>query len=224
MKKYIGILILTFSLISLGVEKDSIPTISVQGVGTVKLTPDRGEVQFQVITSGKEVVLASEKNKKIMSEINEKISSLKIKKENIKTTDYSINKLDKVVNEKIISEYEVRNGFQITVENISQVSKIVTELEKAGVNSVNGINFYSSKEKENQNQAMILAYKDALEKASIVAKSAGYKVSPQEITYDYFSPRGTYLSSASLKNSLEIFAPQSLDMSVNVRVVFRLVP
>ncbi|MGL6167169.1 MAG: SIMPL domain-containing protein, partial [Fusobacteriaceae bacterium] len=201
------------------------PTVSIQGVGTIKLVPDRAEIQFQVITSNKDTTIASEQNKKIMTNVNKAINSLKINKENIKTTEYFVNKIEKMENNKTVSYYEIRNGFQVVVEDISQISKIVSELEKSGVNGINGINFYSSKEKENQKQAMVLAYNDALEKAQAISKAAGYKVSPLEINYDYFSPRGMFpysLNSASMKSSLEIYTPQSLDVNVSVRAIFKM--
>ncbi|MGL4945395.1 MAG: SIMPL domain-containing protein, partial [Fusobacteriaceae bacterium] len=122
--------------------------------------------------------------------------------------------------------YEVRNGFLVTVDDITQVAKFITAFEKAGVNSVNNILFYSSKEEDSQNKAMILAYKDAYSKALKLAKEAGFKsVSPKELNYDYFPVRRNApysMDAVAMKGSMEIYTPQSLDFIVNVRAVFNM--
>lgn len=226
MKKIIIFILIIFSL-SFQIFSQDLPTIALQGKGNIKLEPDRAEILFQVITNGKDLSVISEENRVIMDRVNKTVDSLKIKKENIKTTEYSINKVAQFNNNNTpIYSYEVRNGFLVTVEDISQVAKFVTAFEKSGVNSVNNILFYSSKEDESQSKGMILAYKDAYSKALSLAKEAGFKsVFPKELGYDYFPVRRVTpysMDAVAMKGSMEIYTPQSLDFTVNVRAIFNM--
>lgn len=225
MKKLI---VFMFAFFSFNVfSQDNFPTVALQGKGNIKLEPDRAEILFQVITNGKELSVISDENRIIMDKVKKSVEFLKIKKENIKTTEYSINKIaqfDRTNTPTYV--YEVRNGFLVTVEDITQVTKFITTFEKAGVNSINNILFYSSKEEESQNKAMVLAYKDAHSKALNLAKEAGFKsVSPKELNYDYFPARRNTpysMDAVAMKGSLEIYTPQSLDFTVNVRAIFNM--
>lgn len=215
--------IFSFSLFS----QENLPSVALQGKGNIKLEPDRAEILFQVITNGKELSIISDDNRAIMDRVKKTVESLNIKKENIKTTEYSINKVAQFNNNNIPTyTYEVRNGFLVTVEDIAQVAKFITAFEKAGVNSVNNILFYSSKEEDSQNKAMVLAYKDAYAKALNLAKEAGFRsVSPKELNYDYFPVRRNTpysMDAVAMKGSVEIYTPQSLDFTVIVRAVFNM--
>lgn len=225
MKKLIILMftIFSFSLFS----QENLPSVALQGKGNIKLEPDRAEILFQVITNGKELSIISDDNRAIMDRVKKTVESLNIKKENIKTTEYSINKVAQFNNNNIPTyTYEVRNGFLVTVEDIAQVAKFITAFEKAGVNSVNNILFYSSKEEDSQNKAMVLAYKDAYAKALNLAKEAGFRsVSPKELNYDYFPVRRNTpysMDAVAMKGSVEIYTPQSLDFTVIVRAVFNM--
>ncbi|MGL4402965.1 MAG: SIMPL domain-containing protein [Fusobacteriaceae bacterium] len=226
MKKLIIFMSILFSLTLFS--QEIFPTVALQGKGNIKLEPDRAEILFQVITNGKELPAISDENRIIMDRVKKTIDSLKIKKENIKTTEYSINKVPQFNNGNNIPTYtyEIRNGFLVTVEDMSQVAKFIAEFEKAGVNSVNNILFYSSKEEDSQNKAMILAYKDAYSKALNLAKEAGYNsVSSKELNYDYFPIRRNApysMDAVAMKGSMEIYTPQSLDFTVIVRAVFNM--
>lgn len=223
-----------FTSLSLRSFAGELPTVALQGKGTVKLEPNRAEILFQVITTGKELTSISEENRAIMERVTNTVNSLKIKKENIKTTEYSINKIAQFGNNGSvlnsdgtpIYSYEVRNGFLVTVENIVDVAKFISAFEKAGVNGVNNVTFYSSREEKSQGEGMVLAYKDAYSKALLLAKEAGFKsVSPKELNYDYFPVRRTApfaMDGVAMKGAMEMYTPQSLDFTVNVRAIFNM--
>lgn len=225
MKKLIILMLAIFSFNAFS--QENLPIVALQGKGNIKLEPDRAEILFQVITNGKELSIISEENRVIMDRVKKTVDSLKIKKENIKTTEYSINKIAQFDRNNTPNyAYEVRNGFLVTVEDIKQVAKLITAFEKSGVNSVNNILFYSSKEEDSQNKAMVLAYQDAYSKAFNLAKEAGFKsVSPKELNYEYFPLRRNTpysMDAAAMKGSMEIYTPQSLDFTVNVRAIFNM--
>lgn len=228
MKKFLSLLLFgffTFSIFAADQSQTS-PLISLQGIGNIKLQPDRADIQFQVVTEGKDLSLASQENRKIMAQVDKTVTTLKISKENIKTTEYYINKVPQMMNNTTTYTYEVRNGFIVTVENLDKVPEIISAFEKAGVNNISGLTFYSSRESENLSNAMILAYKDAYSKGLAVAKAAGFnKISPNEINYDYFSPRRNMpynLDATLMKSSLQIYTPQALDFTVNMRGSFKM--
>ncbi|MGL5122606.1 MAG: SIMPL domain-containing protein [Fusobacteriaceae bacterium] len=226
MKKILVVIFTTLSLLTLA--ESSIPKISVQGIGSIEVKPDRVEINFSVVTEDENAEKAIEKNKAIMEKVKLKITELKINKNNIKTVDYSVNKISENYNTpNPIYKYQVRNSFLIEIEDIKNTENIVSKLQEVGINSISGMKFSSSKEKSIQSEVMVLAYKDAYEKANSVANSTGYVIEPLDLIYDYFPMRRNLsynTNSLNIKSSknTDLFIPEILNIEVNVKAVFQL--
>ncbi|MGL6064480.1 MAG: SIMPL domain-containing protein [Fusobacteriaceae bacterium] len=226
MKKILVVIFTTLSMLTLA--ESNIPKISVQGIGNIEVKPDRVEINFSVITEDEITEKAVEKNKVIMEKVRLKIAELKIDKKNIKTIDYTVNKISENYNiPNPVYKYQVRNSFLIEIEDIKNTENIVSKLQESGVNSVSGMKFSSSKEKSIQSEAMILAYKDAYDKANSVAESTGYTIEPLDLVYDHFPMRRNFTyntNSLSVKSTktTDLFIPDILNIEVNVKAVFKL--
>lgn len=219
MKKGIIGLFVVLSCLSYSQEEQK---ISLQGHGNIQIQPDRAEIQFTVATSDVNLNRATLENEKIMNKLESKLKELKIEKKNIKTIGYNVFKEEQNDNKKTDLKYNVRNSFMITLENMDKIGDTISNLESIGINEVGGVRFYSTKSEEKTKEAMVLAYKDAYEKGKAVAKAAGYnEIQPVDINYDYI-PMGRPLgvSFAQMKQSTQIYAPETLDLDVVVRVVF----
>ncbi len=226
MKKIIATIFIAISMITFA--ESNIPQISVQGIGNIEVQPDRVEINFSIVTEEPEMEKAIEKNKNIMEKVRLTIDKLGINKNNVKTIDYTVNKISDNYNvTNPIYKYQVRNSFLIKIKNIKETENIVSKLQNSGVNSISGMKFSSSKEKNIQSEVMILAYKDAYEKANSVAKSTGYTIEPLDLIYDYFPMGRNYpynMNNLNIKASrnTEFFIPNTLEIEVNVKAVFKL--
>ncbi|MCJ8343628.1 MAG: SIMPL domain-containing protein [Cetobacterium sp.] len=219
MKKLLLGLFICGSLVSYS--QDIEQKISLRGSGKIQLVPNKAEIQFTVLTENKNLDKATKENTKVMNKVKENLEDLGIKNSNVKTINYNVEKI-KEGEKKDQDVYYVRNSFNIELENLKSLGKVISTLEKAGVNEVGGIEFTSTEINEKSKEAMVLAYKDAYNKAQAVAQAAGYKtIMPVDISYDYMPVRGLgMVSFAESNSSNNIYVPNKLDVEVGVRTVF----
>lgn len=222
MRKFILLFFILFSVFSFSQENQ--PKIIVQGTGTIKTIPDRVVINFTVVTSDENPLVASETNKKIMTRVEETLVKLKIPKENLTTLGYTVvkEKPGKDESAEKIEKYFVRNNLSLNFDDIDRIGEIISALEQAGVNLIQGLNFYSSKSELLENEVLVKAYRNAFEKAQAIAKTAGYTIKPLEIISDSFAPRVMFTENTSVNSnaSVQIYAPQTLNFIGNLRVTF----
>lgn len=219
MKKVILATFFCVSLVSLA--QDLEQKISLTGVGSIQLEPNKAQIQFSVLTENENLDKATKANVKIMEKVKSELKDLGIENQNVKTVNYNVGKLEKTEkNQKDI--YAVRNSFNVDLEDLQIIGKVISTMEKAGVNEVGGIQFSSTEVNDKTKEAMVLAYKDAYRKAEAVANAAGYKVIlPVDIAYDYMPVRGAgMMSFVQNSPSTTVYVPNKLDLEVAVRTVF----
>ncbi|MGL4308087.1 SIMPL domain-containing protein [Cetobacterium sp. SF1] len=219
MKKVILATFFCVSLVSLA--QDLEQKISLTGIGSIQLEPNKAQIQFSVLTENENLDKATKANVKIMEKVKSELKDLGIENQNVKTVNYNVGKLEKTEkNQKDI--YAVRNSFNVDLENLQIIGKVISTMEKAGVNEVGGIQFSSTEVNDKTKEAMVLAYKDAYRKAEAVANAAGYKVIlPVDIAYDYMPMRGAgMMSFVQNSPSTTVYVPNKLDLEVAVRTVF----
>ena len=219
MKKVILATFFCVSLVSLA--QDLEQKISLTGIGSIQLEPNKAQIQFSVLTENENLDKATKANVKIMEKVKSELKDLGIENQNVKTVNYNVGKLEKTEkNQKDI--YAVRNSFNVDLEDLQIIGKVISTMEKAGVNEVGGIQFSSTEVNDKTKEAMVLAYKDAYRKAEAVANAAGYKVIlPVDIAYDYMPMRGAgMMSFVQNSPSTTVYVPNKLDLEVAVRTVF----
>ncbi len=101
-----------------------------------------------------------------------------VKKENVSTQSYSVvPQYDFANNVSTLSGYSANQQLNIKIEgigdNVEQVSKIISEANKAGANQIMGIDFTVSNADELKEKARVAAIQDARAKAPELAKAAG---------------------------------------------------
>ena len=128
-----------------GVECDckEYSTISVNTTLNEDVTPDTAKIKFYVTNTGLKINDIKEKNDKV---VNEAITAIKAKlgtNEQIKTITYSIRNIysykDKI---RIFQKYEVKNGFEVKLKDLSKISEIIKIATNSGIEEVSNINFY----------------------------------------------------------------------------------
>lgn len=174
MKKIILLLALVTATIQ-AQEQKQVPQITVSGEGKIKVTPDEAFITVAVENTGKEAVEVKKKN----DETVDKVLKL-IKQRGIQTADYQTQRVNLYKNYDYNTKkynYVANQTISIHLKDLSKYDKLMMDLVDSGINSIQGVEFKSSKIKEYESQARKKAILDAKQKAEdYVSVLAGQKV------------------------------------------------
>lgn len=174
MKKLVMILLFSVGMIQ-AQEVKTVPQISVSGEGKIKVTPDEALITVAVENTGKESAEVKKKNDEIVDKVLKLIKQRGIPKADYQTQrvnlyknyDYNAKKYNYVANQTI----------SIHLKDLSKYDKLMMDLVDSGINSIQGVEFKSSKIKEYESQARKKAILDAKQKAEdYVSVLPGQKV------------------------------------------------
>lgn len=174
MKKIILLLALVTATIQ-AQEQKQVPQITVSGEGKIKVTPDEAMITVAVENTGKESAEVKKKN----DEIVDKVLKL-IKQRGIPTSDYQTQRVNLYKNYDYNAKkynYVANQTISIHLKDLSKYDKLMMDLVDSGINSIQGVEFKSSKIKEYESQARKKAMLDAKQKAEdYVSVLVGQKV------------------------------------------------
>ena len=176
MKNKILLSLLSLSLIfapAVAVEEmESI--ISVEASKTSEIAPDTATLRFYVENSGVNLSDLKEKNDKI---VNTAINAIKAKlkpDESIKTPAFSVNNVysykDKI---RIFQKYEVKNGFEVKLKDLSKISEIIDIAMNNGIKNIGQLSFSVADGEKACNDAMAEAIKIAKNRAQYLSQTSG---------------------------------------------------
>ena len=229
MKKTVLILALLVAGISQAQEpKPQVPQISVTGEGKVKVTPDQAVVTVGFQNSGKDV----KEVKTLNDEVVDKVIKF-LKKSGIPSTDYKTNNvsLNKSYDyEKKKYTFMANQTLSITLKDLSKYDEIMMGLNDAGVNTIQGVEFKSSKMEEFEREARKKAMNNAKQKATDYVSVLGQKVGKALLISDnsqVFYPQPMFKGNmmamaAEADNSRETLAVGEIEINANVNVTFAL--
>ena len=156
-------------------EVKQVPQISVSGEGKIKVVPDEALITVAVENTGKE----SAEVKKSNDEVVDKVLKL-IKQRGIPTSDYQTQRVNLYKNYDYNTKkynYVANQTISIHLKDLSKYDKLMMDLVDSGINSIQGVEFKSSKIKDYESQARKKAMLDAKQKAEdYVSVLAGQKV------------------------------------------------
>ncbi|WP_319205351.1 SIMPL domain-containing protein [uncultured Ilyobacter sp.] len=227
MKKIVVLLLFSLSILSYG-EASITRTINVQGNSQVSAVPDTVTITAMAETINIDLSKAANENNKIIRDAREFLLREGVEKDEIYTSRYTVSqqieRLSK--NSPGVRKYFVKNQIVITSKKIDKIGEIITALEKAKINNVQGLSYSSSKSKIYEKEAMVLAYKDAKEKAKAIASLEGFSIIPMSINSSVYFPRNTnYMVQAesfSKAAPAPIYTPKTVDITGNINVTFQL--
>lgn len=211
--------------------------VTVQGVSTIKATPDLITVYYTIETTGNTSAEAKNANTLIFNKLVDALTAQGFKEEDLKTESFNIYPNTYWDNGK-----EKQNGYKashyLKIElSVDELDKLTSVID-AGANSGAGIsyiNFELTQESQNsyKAQALQLAAEDAQIKADSVAKGfgkeAGKLVSVQVSEFGYY-PWNIYTSKAGgvsedaalARESTMNITPSEQEISASVSATFRL--
>ncbi len=156
--------------------------LTVSGTGEIAARPDIANVDTGVLTEGKTAAEALAANTKAMNAIFAGLEAMKIAKDDIRTSDFSVYPVynqppvrpdGTTTDAPTIRGYQVRNQVSVTVRKLDTLGATLDKLVTLGSNQIGGIGFSIDKPEPLVDQARAEAVKDALRKAKIYAGAAG---------------------------------------------------
>lgn len=231
MRTTVLILVTLFGLTAQAQSQDQrpqVPQISVTGEGKVKITPDQAVVTVGFQNSGKD----AKEVKTINDEVVDRVIKF-LKKSGIPATDFKTNNVSLYKNydyEKKKYNFQASQTLSITLKDLTKYDEIMMGLNDAGVNSINGVEFKSSKMDDYEREARKKAILDAKQKAQDYVSVLGQKVGKALLITDNSQ---SYIPQPMFKGNMvamaadegvqrETLAVGELEINTNVSVTFAL--
>ena len=154
---------------------DGVPTISVNGEGFVEAAPDRATISIGVLTQDKDASRAQTENARTAQNVINAIVKLGIERKNINTSDYNFRPTYRQDEGRhnVIDGYAVSNTIYVVLDNLDLVGKVIDTALSNGANNIDSLDFGIKNRKKLQDEALILAIKDAKQRAELVARELG---------------------------------------------------
>lgn len=202
--------------------------ITVQGTSSITVAPTIADVNIGVTTFHKDAAIAQSDNAKKMDLVYEALASLGIGKDKIKTIAYNINpRYEYKDNSSTLVGYEVTNGIQVTVMDLTKVSQVLDMTVKQGINQANSISFGITDQERDTIylQALAKAVANAEAKAKALAAAVGVTVTkPAQITEGssgYMVPAGYGIAdTVKEENVATPISGGELKVEANVTVIY----
>jgi uncharacterized protein len=209
-------------------QKPQVPQISVTGEGKVKIVPDQAVINVGFQNTGKD----AKEVKTLNDEVVDRVIRF-LKKTGIPATDYKTTNVSLYKNydyEKKKYNFQASQSLTITLKDLSKYDEIMMGLNDAGVNSISGVEFKSSKMDDHEKEARKKAILDAKQKAADYVSVLGQKVGRALLITDNTQSnvpipmyKGGYMAmAANADQSRETLAVGELEINTNVSVTFAL--
>ena len=149
--------------------------MTVTGTGNVSARPDIAYLESGVVSEGKTAKDALSENTKAMNDIFDGLAKLDIDKDDIRTSQFSVNPIytqppvqpDGTREPRSIRGYQVTNQVTVTVRKLDRLGDILDKLVSLGSNQLNGVRFEIENPEPLLDQAREAAVLDALRKAKL---------------------------------------------------------
>jgi len=165
--------------------KPEIPTLTVVATGSVTVPPDRAFVTVGMDSAGKSLAEAQRQNSAVMQKVIERLKELKIEKERIQTSAFTVSPQYKSSSKRSsdappappeIVGYTVSNMLTVEVRETEQVAPVIEEALSAGANHFQGLQWALRDEQQARLNALKLASTKAREKAVALSEALNVKL------------------------------------------------
>ncbi|HEY4343907.1 MAG TPA: SIMPL domain-containing protein [Parvibaculum sp.] len=156
-------------------------SMTISGTGEVSARPDIAYLDSGVVTEGKTAADALAANTKAMNAIFTSLEAMKIDKDDIRTSQFSVNPVytqppvrpDGTQDPATVRGYQVANQVTVTVRKLDTLGATLDKLVQVGSNRVDSIRFEIENPEPLLDKAREAAVADALRKAKLYARASG---------------------------------------------------
>ncbi len=210
--------------------------ISVSGTAKKTMAPDTAEIYLSVETLDKSASKSQNQNAVISEKVRKALKDSGIADKDIQTTSYNLYQEYEWNQSTLKSEvkgYKTVNSIKVIVRNLSNVGTTIDVAVGVGANSVSGVSFTLSDEKQAQlaNEALQQAAANASLKAQNIAKGLGIalgKVQTASESSSYYPPTPYYRSydlaaGATAESAKTSITPGDIEVNASVSVTYEIV-
>jgi uncharacterized protein YggE len=153
------------------------PVVVTYGEGVLKRAPDRAWVTIAAESRAKTPAEAQKLNADAMSTVMQKLKSVGLPAEAIRTAAYELRpEFDYVNNKQTLRGYVARNAVEVRVDDLPRLGEVLDVAVGGGATSVSGIRFDLKDRVSAEQTALQRAIADARAQADTAAQAAGMKV------------------------------------------------
>ena len=204
------------------------PLVSVTGVGEIKVVPDQVMLRMGVETRADKLEDAKRDNDAKMKAMLAVLKQKGIEAKDVQTDYLSIQPqypMDAPGNVRIQPiGYSVRRNATVLLRKINAFDEVLSALIASGSNTVNNIDFRTSKLEEYSQQARLKAIQQAKEKATTLVSAVGGKVGrAYSINEEYSGPvykRAMGLYDTDAGSSDSTISPGEITVTTTVQASF----
>ena len=167
------------------------PYVQATGEATVSAKPDQALVEIGVISQGSTAVAVSGQNARQTDAVFADLTRLLGGSKKLKTTNYSMRpnyQYPKPGAAAAISGYTATNIVEVTVDDLTQVSKVIDTATQSGANVIQKLQYRLKNPSAVHGQALRAAAEEAKASVEAIASGLGLKVvrmlSGEEVTSD----------------------------------------
>ena len=160
-------------------ERPMPPTVRASGDATVTVKPDQAKLSIGVVTQARTAEEAASQNASRTTAVLDQLKQAVGPDGEIKTTNYSVNPnyiYPHNGGQRAITGYSANNTVLVTVNNLSNVGKVIDAATQNGANEVNNIQFTLRDEQKARSEALAMAAVKAKANAEAMAAALGLKV------------------------------------------------
>ena len=153
------------------------PVIVTSGEGVVKRAPDRAWVAIAAESRARTAPEAQKLNTDAMAAVLDKIKSLGVAAEAIKTVAYTLQPEFEYQNgRQNLRGYVARNQVEVRVDELPKLGDIMANAVGTGATSISGVRFDLKDREGAEGEALRVAVRDARRRADAAAAGAGVKI------------------------------------------------
>ena len=215
-------------------DSQNLNLLSVSSTVSKDVAPDRVEITLSVLTLEELAKESQQENARITSEVVNALKLIGVKESEMETNNYSVreeSEWDYQIEKRVTKGFRTTNSIKITLSQLDKAGDVIDAATIAGANSVSGIVFTLSKEKQQQAKENVLSEASSYARVKANAVGSGLNVtigkvhSVTESSYSYVPNYYNYemAGSAVKSDSVETpISPGDVSVSATVSVEFEI--
>jgi len=221
------VLVLVSTMATAQVQQNTPPQINVAGEGKILVTPDQADITVGVSNIGADAATVKKANDAAIDAV---IKFLK--KQQLPQGDYQTQRVNLGKNydtDKKKYSYVASQTIVIHLKDITKYDALMMGLTDAGVNTIDGVSFKTSKQAQYESEARVKAVADAQKKASDYTAALGQKLGKALQVTDnsqtYYPVYRTAMLKGAMADSMEskeTLAIGEITITANVNISYQL--
>ena len=214
-------------------QDDQIPTLTVNGAGTVHVAPDEASVRLGITRQEPTAQAAQQETNRVANQILTAITELGIEQDRIQTSElrltpvYAPRKPASQEEPRIVA-YRASNVVSVRLDELSRVGPVIDAGLKSGANQLQGVRFGLRDDTKAREQALKEAVNEARRKANAIAEALNVRLlEVLQVNEAGISIRPVVVSEARMMRAADTATPVSpgqVTVNGSVSIRYRIGP